>query len=162
MTSDPIHQPRSRQWLGLAAFAAAVTVTALIGTLAVTGTAEQYNTLQQPGWAPPSWIFGPVWTALYAMIAVSGWLVWRKSGIGPAIAVFAAQLVLNAIWTPLFFGGDLFGLAFVDIVALWILIGVTIIMFWRISKPATWLLVPYWMWVTFASALNFAVWQLNT
>jgi benzodiazapine receptor len=151
----------SSKWWGLAGFAAAVTVTAAIGTLAVSGTADQYNTLEQPGWAPPSWLFGPVWTVLYAMIAISGWLVWRKVGFGKEIAVYAGQLVLNALWTPLFFGGDLFGLAFADIVALWILIGVTIALFWRVSRTAAWLLVPYWAWVTFASALNFAIWQLN-
>jgi tryptophan-rich sensory protein len=83
-------------------------------------------------------------------------------GFGKEIAVYAAQLVLNAIWTPLFFGGDLFGLAFADIVVLWLLIGVTVVLFWRVSKAAAWMLVPYWAWVTFASALNFAIWQLNS
>ncbi len=162
MTAELVRRPQgSWKWWGLAAFAVAVIVTAVIGTVAVSGTAEQYNTLQQPSWAPPSWLFGPVWTVLYAMIAVSGWLVWRKVGVGKEIAVYSAQLVLNAIWTPLFFGGDLFGAAFADIVALWALIGVTIALFWRVSRVAAWLLAPYWAWVTFASALNLAIWQLN-
>lgn len=151
-----------RKWWGLAVFVAAVIATALIGSLAVGGAAEQYGTLRQPGWAPPSWLFGPVWTVLYAMIAVSGWLVWRKVGWGKEVAVFAAQLLLNAIWTPLFFGGDLFGLAFADIAVLWVLIGATIALFWKVSRPAAWLLVPYWVWVTFASSLNFSIWQLNS
>ncbi len=149
------------RWWGLAAFVVAVTITAAIGVVAVTGTAEQYQSLRQPGWAPPSSVFGPVWTVLYAMIAVSGWLVWRETGLGKEMAVYGAQLVLNAIWTPLFFGGDLFGLAFADIVVLWVLIGVTIALFWRVSKLAAWLLVPYLAWVTFATALNFSIWQLN-
>src|SRR5215218_5154825 len=145
MTADLARRPReASKWWGLAAFAAAVVVTAAIGTLAVSGTAEQYKALQQPDWAPPSWLFGPVWTVLYAMIAVAGWLVWRKVGFGKAIAVYTAQLVLNAMWTPLFFGGDRFGLAFADIVALWIFIGVTIVLFWRVSRAAAWMLVPYW------------------
>ncbi|GIH11092.1 tryptophan-rich sensory protein [Rhizocola hellebori] len=163
MTADLAHRPQERSnWWGLAAFFVAVIATAAIGVVAVTGTAEQYNTLQQPDWAPPSWLFGPVWTVLYAMIAISGWLVWRRVGFGKQIAVYAAQLALNAIWTPLFFGGDLFGLAFADIVALWILIGVTILLFSRVSRVAAWMLVPYWAWVTFASALNFTIWQLNS
>jgi tryptophan-rich sensory protein len=163
MTADLLHRPHgSAKWWGLAAFAAAVVITAVIGSVAVTGTAEQYQTLQQPSWAPPSWLFGPVWTVLYAMIAISGWLVWRKAGVGKEIAVYAAQLVLNALWTPLFFGGDLYGVAFADIVALWILIGVTAVLFWRVSRAAAWMLVPYWMWVTFASALNLSIWQLNS
>jgi tryptophan-rich sensory protein len=163
MTADLARRPKeSSKWWGLAAFAAAVILTVVIGTVAVTGTSEQYQTLQQPSWAPPSWLFGPVWTVLYAVIAISGWLVWRKVGFGVQIAVYAAQLVLNAIWTPLFFGGDMFGVAFADIVALWILIGVTIALFWRVSRAAAWMLVPYWAWVTFASALNFAIWQLNS
>jgi tryptophan-rich sensory protein len=163
MTADLTQQrQRSHQWLGAAAFAAAVIVTAVIGSAAVTGTTEQYASLQQPTWAPPPWVFGPVWTVLYAMIAASGWLVWRRVGLGPAITVYGVQLVLNAIWTPLFFGGDMFGLAFADIVLLWILIGATIMIFWRISKLAAGLLLPYWAWVTFAALLNFAIWQLNS
>lgn len=163
MTADQAHRRRkSRVWWGLAAFAAAVVVTAVIGTVAVTGAAEQYNTLRQPGWAPPSWLFGPVWTVLYAMIAISGWLVWREVSLGKQIAVYAVQLVLNAAWTPLFFGGELFAVAFADTVALWILIGATIALFWPVSKLAALLLAPYWAWVTFASALNYSIWQLNT
>lgn len=88
-------------------------------------------------------------------------LVWRRVGFGPELYVYGAQLVLNAIWTPLFFGAGRYGLAFVDIVALWLLIGVTVVLFWRISRPAAALLLPYWAWVTFAAALNLAIWRLN-
>ncbi|MEV0454125.1 TspO/MBR family protein [Catellatospora methionotrophica] len=149
------------QWWALAGFFAAVIVVAVLGGLAVARPADDYAALARPGWAPPSWLFGPVWTVLYAMIAVAGWLVWRRAGWGPALWVYTLQLVLNAIWTPLFFGAGLRGLAFADIVALWLAIGATVLLFSRISALAAWLLAPYWLWVTFASALNYAIWQLN-
>jgi tryptophan-rich sensory protein len=94
-------------------------------------------------------------------MAVSGWLVWRKVGWGTEVAVFAGQLVLNAAWTPLFFGAGNYGLALVDIVVLWLAIGATIALFHRVSRPAAWLLVPYWAWVTFATALNWSIWRMN-
>ncbi|WP_327008328.1 tryptophan-rich sensory protein [Dactylosporangium sp. NBC_01737] len=152
------HRP---QWVGLLGFGAAAAAAALVGGLGVAGTAGEYDSLAQPSWAPPSWLFGPVWTVLYCCIAVSGWLVWRRSGWNAALTVFAAQLVLNAIWTPLFFGAGLRGPALVDIVALWVLIGVNIAVFWRRSRLAAGLLLPYWAWVTFATALNASVWWLN-
>ncbi|MCA2217725.1 TspO/MBR family protein [Jidongwangia harbinensis] len=163
MTAHPAHPPRtaSAAWLGLIPFGLAVTAAALIGVLGVTGTSAEYQNLDQPSWAPPSWLFGPVWTTLYAMIAVAGWLVWRRTGWSAALTGYAAQLVLNAAWTPIFFGFGEYGLALVDIVALWVLIGATVWMFWRVYRPAAWLLVPYWAWVTFATALNAAIWSAN-
>jgi benzodiazapine receptor len=163
MTTHMAHSPQSTsaRWLGLAAFAAAVTAVALIGSLAVTGTSTEYASLQRPSWAPPSWLFGPVWTALYAMIAVSGWLVWRRVGIRSALLPYLAQLLLNAIWTPLFFGLGAYGWALVDIVVLWCVIAANVVVFWRLSRPAALLLVPYWLWVTFAAALNASIWLLN-
>ena len=122
---------------------------------------DYYARLEKPGWAPPAWLFGPVWTVLYAMIALAGWLVWRRVGPGPALWAWTAQLVLNAVWTPIFFGAGRYGLAFVDIVALWLLIGVTVALFRRASRPATLLMLPYWAWVTFAGALNLAIWRMN-
>jgi translocator protein len=150
------------RWWALAAFAVAVTVAAAVGALGVSGAAAEYQQLRQPGWAPPSWLFGPVWTVLYALIAVSGWLVWQRTGFGAALRVYAVQLLLNAVWTPLFFGAGQYGLAFADIVVLWLLIGVTVLMFRRISRPAAALLLPYWAWVTFAAALNLSIWVLNS
>jgi translocator protein len=150
------------RWWALAVFLVVVAVAAGIGALGVQGTASEYQQLRQPAWAPASWLFGPVWTVLYVMIAVSGWLVWRRAGFGSALGLYAVQLVLNAIWTPLFFGAGRYGLAFADIVALWVLIGVTVFRFARISRPAAWLLLPYWAWVTFAAALNLAIWRLNS
>lgn len=150
--------------LGLAAFGLAATAAAVTGSLAAISAAAQYEALQLPAWAPPAWLFGPVWTVLYATIAVAGWLVWRRagwSGARTALTVFGGQLVLNALWTPLFFGGGMFGLAFVEIVVLWVAIVATIALFARHSRPAAALLAPYLAWVTFASALNLAIWLLN-
>ena len=160
MTTYAIHSPVVR-WAGLAAFAAAVTAAALIGTLAVTGTATEYATLETPAWAPPSWLFGPVWTVLYGMIAVAGWLVWRKVGADKRLVPYAIQLVLNAAWTPTFFGAGWYGLALIDIVAMWVAIVVTIVVFRRVHQVAAWLLVPYLLWVSFATALNAAIYLMN-
>jgi translocator protein len=155
------HRTGPPRWWALAAFLVAVAIAAGIGALGVQGTAAEYQQLRQPAWAPPSWLFGPVWTVLYVLIAVAGWLVWQRSGFGAALRVYAVQLVLNAIWTPLFFGAGRYGLAFADIVVLWLLIGVTTVLFARVSRPAAALLLPYWAWVTFASALNLSIWLLN-
>lgn len=166
-TDDSVRLPHGerdngrREWLALAAFGAAVLVTAAIGGLAVRGTTSEYQRLEQPAWAPPSWLFGPVWTTLYVLIAVAGWLVWRRVGWSPALWAYVIQLVLNAIWTPIFFGAGRYGLALVDIVILWVAIGVTVALFWRVSRPAAALMLPYWAWVTFATALNFEIWRLN-
>jgi tryptophan-rich sensory protein len=150
-----------RPWLVLGLFGVASFVAAAVGALGVAGTREEYQRLEQPGWAPPSWLFGPVWTVLYILIAVAGWLVWRRVGWGPALTAFAIQLALNAAWTPLFFGAGAYGLALAEIIVMWLAIGATILLFWRASRPAAVLLVPYWAWVTFATALNFAIWRLN-
>ena len=158
---DALRPDRDHRWWALAGFAAAVTVVAAIGGLGVAGTAAEYNGLRQPAWAPPSWVFGPVWTVLYATIALAGWLVWERTGFGAPMWPYVAQLARNAAWTPVFFGAGQYGLAFADILVLWVLIGVTVVMFWRIRRVAAVLLLPYWAWVTFATALNLAIWQLN-
>ncbi|WP_028647323.1 TspO/MBR family protein [Nocardiopsis sp. CNT312] len=149
----------------LAVFALAVTAAALIGALGAADTADRYTELSLPSWAPPSWVFGPVWTVLYALMAVSGWLVWLRRqtpGAVVALALFAVQLLLNAVWTPLFFAAEQRGLAFVDIVALLTVLTVTLVLFFRISRFAGALLLPYWAWTAFALVLNLAVWSLNT
>ncbi|GAA0626806.1 tryptophan-rich sensory protein [Kribbella sandramycini] len=144
-----------------AGFGAAAATAALIGVLAVTDTSSQYAGLEQPAWAPPSWLFGPVWTVLYVTIAVSGWLVWRRTGWSWQLVPYGVQLVLNALWTPLFFGAGLRGTALVDIVLLWLAIGTTIWAFRLVRPAAAWLLLPYWLWTTFATALNAAIWAMN-
>ncbi|MET7670480.1 TspO/MBR family protein [Micromonospora luteifusca] len=151
-----------RSWWALVGFAAAVFVAAAIGGLGVQGTTDEYANLRQPDWAPPSWLFGPVWSLLYVLIAVAGWLVWRRVGFSSALWAWAAQLVLNAIWTPLFFGVGQYGLAFAEIVVMWLAIGLTVVLFARVSRVAAALMLPYWAWVTFAAALNLSIWRLNS
>ena len=124
-----------------------------------------YASLAKPAWNPPDWIFGPVWSLLYLMMAVAAWLVWRRAGFAAAklpLALFAIQLALNSLWSVLFFGLHNPGAAAVEIVMLWAAILVTLIAFWRQSRWAGGLLVPYLAWVSFASVLNFTIWRLNT
>ncbi|MGD8240907.1 MAG: tryptophan-rich sensory protein [Armatimonadota bacterium] len=125
---------------------------------------DWYATLQKPAWTPPGWVFGPVWTALYVSMAVAAWVVWRQKGFagsGLPMGLFAVQLLLNAAWSPVFFGCRMPGAAFGVIVLLWVAILATIAAFWRASPVAAALLVPYQAWVTFAAALNYAIWRLN-
>lgn len=150
-----------RRFLSLAIFVALVAAAAFIGGQFMPG--EWYRALEKPSWNPPSWVFGPVWTTLYVMIAVAGWLVWHSEGRRrqAALAFWAAQLVLNAMWSWLFFGLKRPDLAMIDIVWLWLVIGGFTIAAWRLRRAASLLFVPYWLWVSFASALNFTIWRLN-
>jgi tryptophan-rich sensory protein len=123
-----------------------------------------YAGIAKPAWTPPSAVFGPVWSALYLMMGIAGWLVWRRAGFAgapAAMALFGLQLIFNAAWSGIFFGMRRFDLAFIEIVVLWALILATAIAFWRHDARAGLLLVPYLAWVTYASALNFAIWRLN-
>lgn len=121
-----------------------------------------YAALNKPSFNPPSWVFGPVWTTLYLMMAVAAWGVWRFGNERKAALVaFGIQLALNAAWSPLFFGMHRPDLAFIDLVALWFAIVATIVLFLRQVTWAGWLLAPYLAWVTFAGVLNFSIWQLN-
>jgi translocator protein len=122
-----------------------------------------YATLAKPALNPPSWVFGPVWATLYLLIGISLWLVWKSSSKekSKAIWLFAFQLALNAIWSPIFFGAQSIGSALAVIVLLWAAIVLTILIFKKISRIAAWLLVPYLLWVSFASYLNYAIWSLN-
>jgi tryptophan-rich sensory protein len=123
-----------------------------------------YAALNKPAWNPPNWVFGPVWTTLYLAMAVAVWLVWRQGGFtanGVALRCFLTQLALNALWTPLFFGLKLPGVAFAELLFLWLAIAATLIQFWRKHRVAGLLLTPYLAWVTFAGALNFTLWRLN-
>lgn len=122
-----------------------------------------YAGLAKPALNPPAWVFGPVWVTLYLLMGVALWLVWRSDSPakGKAVWLFAAQLVLNAIWSPIFFGAQSLGNAMAIIVLLWSAIVLTILVFRNISKAAAWLLVPYILWVSFALYLNYAIWMLN-
>ena len=127
---------------------------------AMFGPGDWYVGLAKPAWTPPNWVFGPVWTVLYLMIAVAGWLVWR-GGHGRPLLFWGIGLALNATWSWLFFGRHLTGAALVDIVALWLAIAAFIWSAWGASRTASLLFVPYLAWVTLATALNFAIWRLN-
>jgi tryptophan-rich sensory protein len=122
---------------------------------------EWYASLNKPEWNPPPWIFGPVWTALYLMMAIAAWLVWRRDGWRRPLWLYFTQLALNAAWTPIFFGAREIGWALVVILVLWAVILVTLLAFLRVSRPAGSMLVPYLAWVFFASVLNFTLWRMN-
>ncbi len=157
-------QSKRSHLLGLVGWLALSFAASAIGAVASLQAQAYYGTLAQPAWAPPSWLFGPVWTALYAMMAIAAWLVWREGGFRVnrvALALFLIQLALNALWSWLFFAFHLGAVAFADIVVLWLVIVATLVAFWRARPLAGALLVPYVLWVSFAAALNYAIWQLN-
>jgi tryptophan-rich sensory protein len=123
-----------------------------------------YADLAKPNWTPPGWIFGPVWSCLYLMMAVAAWLVWRQHGFAGAklpLTLFAIQLALNSLWSVLFFGLQNPGAAAVEIILLWVAILATLIAFWKRSRWAGGLLLPYLAWVSFAAVLNVAIWRMN-
>lgn len=127
-------------------------------------TGDWYAELAKPAWNPPNWVFGPAWTLLYALMAISAWRVWRQGGWAlqkTALGLFLLQWVLNAVWTPLFFGWHQVGGALIEIVLLLAAILATIRAFWRVDRPAGTLLLPYAAWVAFATALNSAIWLMN-
>lgn len=128
------------------------------------GPDEWYATIAKPSWIPPNWAFAPAWTVFYTLLAISGWLVWREagfSGAGVALALYFSHIVFNAVWSPLFFGMHRVGLALVDAGLMWVSLVATIIAFAQVDATATWLLVVYLGWVTFAFFLNLAVLRLN-
>jgi len=161
---NPLPYTAARQGLGLLAWLTAAFVAAAIGGFASASAGDFYRALARPSWAPPGWLFGPVWSVLYGLMGVSAWLVWRARGFAAArgaLLVFIAQLAVNALWTWLFFVWRLGGLAFAEILLLWTLIFVTMVLFSRVSRLAAALLLPYLAWVSFASALTLSLWQLN-
>jgi len=145
----------------LAGWLAASFAAAALGAVATRQAPEFYAQLARPDWAPPGWLFGPVWTLLYALMGIAAWRVWRRAGFGTAIHLFLAQLALNALWSWLFFAWRLGAAAFGEILLLWLLIAATVAAFFRIDRPAAALLVPYLAWVSFAAALTYAVWRAN-
>ena len=134
------------------------------GAIASIQTREFYDKLVQPEWAPPGWLFGPVWSVLFALMAISAWLIWRDGGFAKhknALTLFIIQLIPNVLWSWLFFAWSKGALAFTDIVLLWMLIAATICSFWKISRLAGAMLIPYLLWVSFATFLCYSTWQLN-
>jgi tryptophan-rich sensory protein len=160
-------RPRSRRddLIGLAGFlAACFAVAGAAGAVTADSVATWYQTLNKPAFTPPDGVFAPVWTVLYAAMAVAGWRVWRKAGFAGgrnALTLFAIQLLLNGAWSFLFFGAHEIGIALVDIVVLWLVIAATTVAFWRIDRIAGLLFLPYLLWVGYAAALNAGIWLLN-
>jgi tryptophan-rich sensory protein len=156
---------KQKQLVGFVAWLSGSFIAAGIGGAASIQAGPFYAQLVRPEWAPPASIFGPVWTVLYALMGIAAWLVWRVGGFRAAktaLTLFLVQLALNALWSWLFFAWHRGALAFADILLLWALIVATLIAFWRISPLAGALLVPYLLWVSFAAALNYSLWQLNS
>jgi tryptophan-rich sensory protein len=155
----------ARRWIALALVLLVCLGVGALGSLATTRSiGDWYATLRKPPWNPPNWIFAPVWTALYASMAVAAWMVWLRAGpraAWGALGLFVVQLVLNLGWSWLFFGLRNPGAAVLEIALLWVSILVTLLAFRRISPAAGWLMVPYLGWVSFAAALNFTIWRLN-
>jgi len=154
-----------RQVLGLAVAVLVCLAAGAVGSIATADAITTwYAALRKPAFSPPNWVFGPVWTTLYVMMGVAVWLVWRQAGWAGtrvALVLFAVQLLLNTAWSFLFFGFHRPGLAFLEIVVLWAAILATLVAFWQVRPVAGLLLVPYLVWVSFASVLNFAIWNLN-
>jgi tryptophan-rich sensory protein len=155
-------------WLILAASIATAIAAGALGAVfsprMSAAASHWYATLAKPAWAPPNSWFGPVWIMLYVLMGTSAWLIWRERyhrGRIAALAAYAIQLLLNAVWAPLFFGAKNIGAGLFVIVALWLSIIWTVREFAAVKAAAAWILAPYLIWVSFASALNLAIWKLN-
>lgn len=164
MTSFSGRAERNRDLLVLGIFLiVCFAVSALGGAVTASSVGSWYQTLAKPSFNPPDWVFAPVWTLLYAMMAVAGWLIWRRAGVASraALGLFALQLILNLGWSLIFFGAQAIGAALVEIGFLWLAILATIIVFYRIDRRAGLLLAPYLVWVSFAALLTASIWRLN-
>ena len=158
------HRSTLAQTIGLLAWLAVAFAAAAAGAIASVDAGSFYSQLTRPAWAPPGWVFGPVWSVLYLLMGVAAWLVWREQGargLPVALALFLVQLGANALWSWLFFAWRYGALAFAEILVLLALIVATVAAFWPIRRLASILLVPYLAWVCFASVLTWAVWQGN-
>jgi len=156
----------NRQWLALAVcLLICFAVAGVGGALTSMGLGPWYDSLKKPPWNPPAWVFVPVWTVLYGLMAVAAWLVWRRRDVRPAkqaLRLFAVQLALNLGWSALFFGMRGPAWAFFEILLLWTAIAATVVLFWRVRPLAGMLLVPYLLWVGFAALLNGTIVTLNS
>ena len=158
------HASASRQIVGLLGWLILCFAAAAVGAVASAQAGAFYQQLARPGWAPPGWLFAPVWTVLYVLMSVAAWLVWRVHGFKEgrtALTLFVVQLGANALWTWLFFVWRQGGVAFAEVIVLWCLIAATAASFRRLNAVAAALLLPYLAWVTFACALTFSTWRLN-
>lgn len=158
---------RPQDFLGLVAALLLPLLAGGLGAVATNSSVSTwYRTLKKPPWNPPEWVFGPVWTALYLMMGLASWLVWQKrpahkKKVSAALTWYGLQFAFNSLWSPIFFGLRRTGLAMADLVALWSTLLTCLVKFGRVQPLAGWLLVPYFLWVSFASTLNAAVWWLN-
>ncbi len=152
------------RWSGLAAWLAVTFVAASLGALASINASDRYLALTLPSWAPPPWVFGPVWTVLYAMMGIAAWRVWLAHGWRGArapLALYLLQLLVNTLWTWLFFAWELRGLATLEVLVLLAMVIVLQLRFARLQALAGRLLLPYLAWLSFASVLSYTVWRLN-
>jgi len=152
------------QFIGFIGWVVLCFAASAAGAIASISARDFYAKLTQPEWAPPGWVFGPVWSVLFALMAIAAWLVWRDGGFTKhrgALTLFIIQLIPNVLWSWLFFAWNKGALAFADIIFLWILIAATVVSFWKINRLAGAMLIPYLLWVSFAACLNYSVWQLN-
>jgi translocator protein len=155
-----------KPWLALTGFIAVCLLTGVLGgQVTAQAITDWYPLISKPSWNPPAWVFAPVWTVLYILMAVAAWLVWRRNARMPrvklALALFFVQLFLNGLWPFVFFGAHEIGLAVINIAALWVVLVATIWAFFRISRWAGTLMLPYLAWASFAAALNAEIWRLN-
>lgn len=158
------HESLQTQVLGFVGWFLITLAAASVGALTSARAASFYKQLLQPAWAPPAWLFGPMWSVLYILMTVSVWLVWRDYGFDRAafaLLLFIVQLVANAIWSWLFFVLHRGALSTAEILVLWLLILATILAFWPLHRLAALLLVPYLVWVSVASALTWSLWRSN-
>lgn len=154
--------PASSRWVGLGGWLALSLLVALTGMIFQPGA--WYSHLAKPAWTPPDWLFPPAWTLLYTLMAVAAWLVWQRAGFAGArlaLGLYLLQLAFNAAWSWLVFGLRRLDLGLVDVTLMWLAIAATILAFWRIHRMAALLLAPYLVWVTYAAALNLALWRMN-
>jgi len=123
-----------------------------------------YEEIARPTWTPPGWIFGPVWSFLYLSMGVAAWLVWRQRTSKPVtmpLTMYGLQLVANGLWSWIFFGQRMIGVALIDLLLLVALVSITMVLFFRVNRLAGALLIPYLLWISFAAFLNFSIWRLN-
>lgn len=155
-----------RTFLGLLVSVLIAQSAGIIGAIATASSVrEWYPTLEKPWFTPPNWLFGPAWVTLYTLMGIAAYLVWQQGWsqgvVKAALVLYGIQLVINAVWSPVFFGMRAPTAGLIVIAVLWVAIVVTMVWFARVSTAATWLMAPYLAWVTYAAALNFEIWRLN-
>jgi tryptophan-rich sensory protein len=155
-------QSNKARWLGLLAWVAVSFLPALTAVFVETGS--WYASLEKPAWTPPSWVFAPVWSTLYLLMGIAAWRIWDRFGFAQAraeLVLYLVHLAFNAAWTWLFFGQRLIDVAAVEIIVLWMMILALTVLFWRRDRVAGMLLLPYLLWVTYASTLNIGIALMN-